>query len=383
MNKPIKIIFDASSMASPNKTGVGHLERLLITELAKKYPEEVNFIGYYYNFLNRKKVELPNLKSVIYKPIILYPGKLTNLLRRCHINLPMELLAKSKGDIGLFLNFLSQPSIFNKPSIPFIHDLSYIYYPAFAADKNRRDLEHFIPKTLKRAKAVLTNSDLTKKTIIKEFSYPTNQILVTHIPPEPIDKKAASRLTVVKNKFNISKPYILFIGTLEPRKNLTKLLDAYKLSSYLQQNYSLVIAGGTDWKYGETVEKIKELQGNGLDVIQTGYVDLDERNTLYAGASLFVMPSHFEGFGIPILEAFSYGVPVCLSDIPIFHEVASDAAVYFDKDKPASIAETLESVLKNKLKMQQLIIKGKKQLRNYSWDKVTTDVFDLLQKITK
>jgi glycosyltransferase involved in cell wall biosynthesis len=296
--------------------------------------------------------------------------------------LPLELLAKSKGDVGLFLNFLSQPSVFNRPTIPFIHDLAHLYYPDFASDKNRRDLERFIPKTLKRAAAVLTNSEFTKQTIVKEFEYPADKILVTTIPPAPKDIEAKSRATATKKKFGITKPYILFIGTLEPRKNLINLLAAYQQSGYLTQNYALVIAGGTDWKFTETINKIQQLQKAGLDVIQTGYVSHDERNALYAGASLFVMPPHFEGFGMQILEAFSYGVPTCVSDIPVFREAAGDAAAYFNQNEPESIAQVMESVLKDNLKSQQLITKGRKRLRNFSWDKTSKDVYELIERLT-
>jgi glycosyltransferase involved in cell wall biosynthesis len=378
MNKPIKIIFDANPIASSNKTGVGYLGYMLITHLAKNYPKELSLTGYYYNFLKQKKPDLPQAPNIRYKPIVFYPGKLTNLLRRVGVELPFEFLAKSGGDMGLFLNFLSQPSLFRKPTMPFIHDLSYIYYPEFTADKNRKDLERFIPKTLKRAGAILVDSEYTKYTIVKEFNFPAEKVLATTIPPEAPDKNAKNRLPAVKNKYSITKPYILFVGTLEPRKNLVNLLNAFGLSDYLNRNYALVIAGGTDWKYAEIINKIKKLQKNGLDIIQTGYLPIEERNALYTGANLFVLPSHLEGFGMPILEAFSYEVPVCISDIPVFHEVAGDAAVYFNKDEPASMASAMESVLQNKLKGRQLIVKSKKQLQQYSWEKTSKSVYGFI-----
>jgi glycosyltransferase involved in cell wall biosynthesis len=378
MHKPIKIIFDANPIALSNKTGVGYLGYMLITHLAKDYPNELSLTGYYYNFLKQKRPDLPQAPNIHYKPIIFYPGKLTNLLRRVGVELPFEFLAKSGGDMGLFLNFLSQPSLLGKPTMPFIHDLSYIYYPAFTANKNRQDLERFIPKTLKRARAIFVDSEYTKYTIVKEFNFPAEKILATTIPPEAPDKNAKNRLPAAKNKYSITKPYILFVGTLEPRKNLVNLLNAFSLSDYLSRNYALVIAGGTDWKYAEIINKIKKLQKNGLDIIQTGYLQIEERDALYAGASLFVLPSHLEGFGMPILEAFSYGVPVCISDIPVFHEVAGDAGVYFNKDKLNSIAKAMESVLQSKLKSQRLIVKGKKQLRKYSWEKTSKNVYDFI-----
>jgi glycosyltransferase involved in cell wall biosynthesis len=383
MNKPLKVVFDANPLALPNKTGIGHLERMLITNLAKNFPTEISLSGYYYNFLNRSQPILPKASNIIYKPIVCYPGKVTNLLRRLGLSLPFELLAKTRGDAGLFLNFLSQPSLFNKPTITFIPDLSYLYYPDFAANRNRRDLERFIPKTIKRAQAILTDSEFTKYTIIKEFDYPADKILTIAIPPETPDDQAKKHAKATKKKFAITKPYILFVGTLEPRKNLINLLEAYEQSKDINQHYALVVAGGTDWKYDKIIAKIKALQNSGLDVVQTGYVRLRERNALYAGASLFVMPSHFEGFGMPILEAMSYGVPVCASDISVFHEVAGSAILYFDKDNPMSIATVIKSVLYDRLKSRQLIDRGNEWLKRFSWKQISKDVYALLLASTK
>jgi glycosyltransferase involved in cell wall biosynthesis len=204
--------------------------------------------------------------------------------------------------------------------------------------------------------------------------------LVTHIPPEKPKKFSNKEIGRVLNKYKIVKPFVLFVGTLEPRKNLEKLLEAYENSEYLKSDFVLVIAGGIDWKFESTVHKINELKDRGLNIIQTGYISINERDMLYSKASLLVFPSHYEGFGMPILEAFSYNLPVCLSDIEIFHEVAGDAALYLDEDNPESIADCLESVLKDSSLVKVLTAKGSKRLLLSSWDKIAEDVYGLLTK---
>jgi glycosyltransferase involved in cell wall biosynthesis len=380
MKNKLRIVFDANPIASPHKAGVGMYSLRLINSLAKKYPDELKLVGYYYDFLARNKADLPKEPNLSYRPIRLCPGKLVNALRRIGLEVPFELLAKVRGDVGLFPNFLSQPSLFRKPTIPIIHDLSFIDLPQYVSDRNRKDLTRSLPKTLSRAKHVITVSEVSKKVISKTFNYPLDQILVTHIPPEKPKKFSNKEIGRVLNKYKIVKPFVLFVGTLEPRKNLEKLLEAYENSEYLKSDFVLVIAGGIDWKFESTVHKINELKDRGLNIIQTGYISINERDMLYSKASLLVFPSHYEGFGMPILEAFSYNLPVCLSDIEIFHEVAGDAALYFDEDNPESIADCLESVLKDSSLVKVLTAKGSKRLLLSSWDKIAEDVYGLLTK---
>ncbi|HOR23074.1 glycosyltransferase family 4 protein [Candidatus Saccharibacteria bacterium] len=377
MKSKIKVVFDANPLAVPNKTGVGMYTHGLIKNLAKNYPSKIELVGYYYNFLRRKKPVLPAQANIRYKPIYCYPGALVNFARRLGIKMPVEVLARMKADVCLFPNFLTQPSLFNTPSVPVVHDLSFIDLPEFAADKNRKDLIRFLPKILLKSAKVITVSEVSKNTIVDKFKCPASKVLVTHIPPEPPTKFTKKEVARILAKLKVSKPYILFIGTLEPRKNLINLLKAYEESSVLNSQYSLVIAGGTDWKFEEIMSKIRELKNKNLNIVHTGYLKIKERNALYSQAEVFVLPSHYEGFGMPILEAMSYKVPVCLSNIPVFHEVAGDAAIYFDKDSPKDIALKIHNCIFEEAR-RDLVEKGQNQLKKYNWKDVSAAVYKSL-----
>lgn len=374
----MKILFDASPIANGNKTGVGMYTQRLILALAAK-DKNIELVGYYYNFLGRKKPDLPTAPNIAYKPIKFYPGQLVNLLRRFGVNIPVEILAKTRGSTALYPNFIAQPSLYKIPSYTVLHDLSFITHPSFASDKNRKDLERFVPNALKTCSGILTVSEVSKQTIMQTYGYPAENILVTPIAPEhklEIAKAKGSRLT---KKLGIKKPYILFLGTLEPRKNLISLLKAYEVTPELHSNYELVLAGGMDWKFEEVKQKIDAMRAAGLGVIHCGYVSMDERAALYQDAEVFVLPSHEEGFGMPILEAMQYETPVAVSDIPVFHEVAGNAALYFDQTDANDIAEKLVLILTDKKLQAKLLHESKLALKKYSWPKVAESVLDFIK----
>lgn len=371
-----KIIFDANPLVT-NKTGVGMYTERLITALSKS--EDVEMVGYYYNFFEKKHPILPKAKDITYRQIKFIPGRVINALRRIGIDVPVELLARAKADIALYPNFVAQPSLFGTKSFAVLHDLSFITHPQYASERNRRDLERFVPKTLKRCSGIITVSEASKKTIIKTYKYPANKILVTPIPPEAKYEISESESKKIVEKFDISKPYVLFLGTLEPRKNLIGLLEAYESSTELHQKYSLVLAGGMDWKFETIKQKIEAMQQTGLSVVHCGYVSLAERAALYQEASVFTLPSHEEGFGMPILEAMQYKVPVAVSDISVFHEVAGNAALYFDQTNKDSIAATLLKLLTDKKLQLKLQDNSNVIIEKNNWNDIAKSVLSFME----
>jgi glycosyltransferase involved in cell wall biosynthesis len=149
----------------------------------------------------------------------------------------------------------------------------------------------------------------------------------------------------------------------------------------LKNQYGLVLAGGMGWDTEGPMAEIKLLQDSGEKIVVTGYVDEDTRAYLYQNATLLAIPSHYEGFGMPLLEAMSYGVPVAASDIPVFHEVAGEAAVYFNKDDPASIASSLNSLISDESLRNQQIERSTGQLKKFDWDKIAGEVMQNFKRI--
>ncbi len=381
MKKPIKIAFDASPLLV-NKTGVAYYIERLITQLAERYPEDIELVGFYYNFLGRRNTgHFPHAKNIRYRPVRFIPSKVIYQLRRFGIEIPLELLTKERADFVLFGNFLGYPSLYKTPAAPVVHDLTYIDIPEYVAVKNRNDLTRFIPQQIKRSKFVITVSEFSKKKIEQQYHMGHDEVLVTPIPPEKPQLLPKSEIDKQLETLGITKPFMLFLSTIEPRKNLVSLIDAYaQLPSALRKQYSLVVAGRTGWNCQAEIDKISQARTEGLDVVHLGYITDEARAALYQSATIYVSPSSYEGFGMPILEAMSYGCPCAISDIAVFHEVAGEAARYFDPTSIPSICKVLSSILENDKLQKELHASAKKQVAKFNWDEVADSVFEKIAR---
>ncbi len=376
MNKKhMKILFDAGPLVNGNRTGVGRATEGLVLALANTYPD-TELVGHYFDFLRRKKPHnLPTAPNIRYRTTTFVPGKVFNMLRRLGLWVPFELLVKERGDFHLFPSFVGWPSLFKTPSAPFVHDITYIDYPQYVSDVARLDLQTLVPRTIQRSSFIITNSESSKKGILREYPTTKQPIIVEHLPTVGTVSISKKEAAAYLQKLGVTGKYLLFFGTLEPRKNLIGLIGAYRrLKPSIREQYALVIAGGKGWKDDEILRSLNQLKRSGAVVIQTGYVSDEERAALYIGAAVYVMPSHYEGFGMQLLEGMTYGVPMLVSDIPVLREVAKDAAAYCGTD-PLSIANGLESLLSNPDRRKMLTHAGKTRLQSFSWARVAHDVY--------
>lgn len=375
--KKIKVLFDANPLVNGSKSGVGYYTHALISALAKNYPDDIQLVGHYFSFLGRKdNASLPEAKNITYVKSRLVPGKVISVCRILGFQPPLELFFKRRGDVAIFTNFVCLPSLLRTPRITVVHDLCYIDIPQYVSEKNRNFLKKFVPRALKMSSRIITISNFTKETIQKNYGTADSKFLITPIPP--MEKLSSNNYDL--SSIGVRGKFILFVSTLEPRKNVINLVKAYeKLPRKLREEYGLVLAGGTGWYMEETISYIQALQAKGLKIITPGYISDECRAALYENASLFVMPSHYEGFGMPILEAMSYDIPTAVSDIGVFHEVAGNAAVYFDKDNTESIALTIEDILSNNDKRDLLVSRGAKRVAMFDWEDVAKNVFEKLK----
>jgi glycosyltransferase involved in cell wall biosynthesis len=378
MNQPkLKVLFDAGPLVNGQKSGVGYYSYQLIEALAANYPDELELVGHYFNFLSRKSPELPQAANIRYKQSHLLPGKVLALLRRVGLQLPFDLLIRSRGDVALFTNFVSLPTILPTKKVIAIHDLCFADHPEYLQVANRSFLKRFVPASIKKAALIITISKFTQQAIQKHYHVADDRFLITPIAPVKPAKSVRRPAGLA-----VPKKYILFVSTLEPRKNYISLARAYSLlPSELKAEYGLVLAGGYGWQTAEPLAEINLLKEAGDNIIVTGYISDSARAYLYQNAALLVMPSHYEGFGMPILEAMSYGVPTAISDIQVFHEVAGSAAAYFNQDDIDDIAACLMQVLKNPQRQKELITRGRAHLKNYDWQKVAAEVMERLRSL--
>ena len=376
--KKLNIVFDANPLIH-TKSGVGYFTHGIIEAIAEAGRDTIHLTGFYSNFLGRKQIaDLPERPNISYKELRYFPTKIVNGLRRFGIQLPLDVFVPQKADIAFFPNFITVPTIRKTLRTVVVHDLSFVDCPEYVAARNGSFLRKWVPRYVKGADVVFTISEFTKQRIMDEYGVPKEKIYVLPIPPAP---HAVADESILK-KFDLERGYLLFVGNIEPRKNIIGLLGAYEtFPTELAAAFPLVLVGGKGWNDQEIMDRLESIKQKGLPVIQTGYVTDEEKAALFKHATVFVQPSHYEGFGMPILEAMSYGRPVACSDIPVFHEVAGDAAVFFDQTNPDDMATVIAALLRDKNKQKLLSTASRKRVDGFmSWHDVAEDFLRIIQK---
>jgi glycosyltransferase involved in cell wall biosynthesis len=254
-----------------------------------------------------------------------------------------------------------------------IHDMIPLLWPQWVTYKHRLVVTAAYRRLGHQADRIITPSETTKADVVNRLQIDPQRIAVI---PWGCDERFQpegdpEHFAAVRHRYGLPAQYLLFVGTLEPRKNLTRLLQAYARlrAEGCGKHVQLVVAGRTGWLYTDIFDAVKTL-GLNEEVVFTGFVDDADLPALYRGACLFVFPSLYEGFGLPILEAMASGVPVVTSTTASMPEVAGDAAVLVDPQDPEAIAAGMARVLAEDRLRQAMIQKGLARARRFTWDSV-------------
>lgn len=287
------------------------------------------------------------------------------------IPIPYSLFFHRNNDITMFFNYIIPPGVKGK-KVTIIHDMAYKSCPETVRKKTKGMLNLALKKSCKRADKIITVSEFSKQEIIHYLHIEENKIVVM---PNGVDfnryhpNYSADEISCVLAKYKISTKYFLYLGTLEPRKNITKLIEAYaKLKEEISPIPKLVLAGGKGWMYDSIFETVNRLKLED-DVIFTGYVMEKEVPVLMKGAEAFLFPSIYEGFGMPPLEAMACGTPVLVSNVSSLPEVVGDAGVYVDPDSIQSIKEGMALFLSNEKLKKELSAKGLERAKLFTWER--------------
>ncbi len=257
------------------------------------------------------------------------------------------------------------------PVVTTIHDLAFEHLPETFTRRGKTQLRLTVRRTARHAAHILTVSEFSRQDIIKTYRLPPDKITVTHngceaqFTPQPASDREAE---TIKQKFGITRDYLLAVGSLQPRKNLIRLLRAYSMlrtqqpSSQLQ----LVIVGRQLWLYREVLREIKQ-QNFAADVIVTGYASDEDLPALYRSAVALVYPSLFEGFGLPPLEAMACGTPVITSNSSSLPEVVGNAALLVNPYKEADLAQAIWKLTNDPMLRAQLRQAGIQQAKQFTW----------------
>ncbi|MBI5698835.1 glycosyltransferase family 4 protein [Candidatus Saganbacteria bacterium] len=273
------------------------------------------------------------------------------------------------------------PYFIYTPSVIVVYDLIFDLFPQFYRGRiNSFYLKLFFPRSLRRARAIIAISESTKHDLMRLYNIPEKKITVIHLAAAKeyriiYDQDALVR---VKRKYSLPENYILFVGTVEPRKNVRGLLRAYlSLPGRIREKHSLVICGQKGWGY-DSLQRWLVDQPTRNGIIFLDYVEEADLPAVYNMAALFVYPSYYEGFGLPILEAMACGVPTITSSVSSIPEVAGEAAILIDPNNIGVLSDKIKSVLENEQVAGNLKDKGLAQAKKYSWGKTVQQTLELI-----
>lgn len=263
-----------------------------------------------------------------------------------------------------------------------IHDISYIHLPQQMGTLGRLRVEQLFPATARRSDVIITCSQATKDDIIEHFKIPEEKIVITPYGVSPVFRRIEDRQTVDATLagLGLESGYILYVGTLQPRKNIVRLLRAFDLlkqSEHIPEK--LVITGKRAWLYQDILDTHASLDSR-EDVIFTGHVADQDLPYVFNGAKLFVYPSLIEGFGLPPLEAMACGTAVAVSKAPAIPEVVGDAGVYFDPYSVESIATAIHDLLVNDSLRHELEGAGMRRATQFDWSDTAQRTLEVYQR---
>lgn len=366
-----KLLIEASPLEQDNPSGVNYFTEWLAKALETKRDKDFE-VGYFYlNFLGKKSLKNPlsqkASKENRFQQLSLIPQKVYAKLVYARIAPPLPV---RKSDWVLFPNFYLWPTLRRVKKAVIIHDVAYLVYPEYVEEKNRRFLEKVATRSIHKADLIISNSQFTTDEIISKTGVSQDKIVTLSIPvdQEQFDKKHDKGREYLTRRYGIKKPYIMSLGTLEPRKNLETIILAYcELPQEVRNTYSLVLAGKWGWKVDSLRRLIDEKRSAGFDIITTGHVDSDDRATLYHNTSYYVISSYYEGFGMPLLEALYCSIPTVAVDIPVLREVGGDGCLWATRDYK-DVADKLLELIDNPDKSKETARRGRKRASTFSWD---------------
>ena len=350
------ISVDLRAALDSNPSGVGTFSKNIISTLIGRRNFDYRF------FASGSNIKLPIELSTLNIPrdFIHWPNKLVNAgLKFNCLNLDKY---SPKTDLWFLpnLNFVST----SKPIVSTYHDLSFVHCPEFFSPKQRLWHDLVNPQNLaQKSAALIAVSDCTKTDLINTWNIPAKRIFVINpIISDVYQPQTTETLARIKNKYHLNKNFILYLGNLEPRKNILGLIAAFDLLPH--DDLDLVLAGTLGYQSQKILAAIKSSpKSNQIKLL--GYIDTNDKPSLYAAADIFVYPSFFEGFGLPPLEAVACGTPVIASTTSALLETSGGFAYGIDPYEITNIKTAIENVLSSEKLRQQIISDGQKIVARY------------------
>ena len=370
MTRSLTIGIDASRTITGQRTGTEAYATFLLQALIPLAVSQNHQIRLYFN--QPPPADLFPQSSQVEHVVIPLPRLWT------HLRLAAE-LHRRPPDVFFTPTHVIPFSYFG-PSVATVHDLGYHHFPEAHPWRQLAYLRWSTRHNGRRARRVVADSQATKQDLIQLDGIPPNKIDVIYPGVDPALQPVTDEgvLTAVLHKHHITRPYLLFLSTLQPRKNLVRLIQAYAASNLPHQ---LVLAGKPGW----LSEPILAVIGNQSAVIRerivmTGFVDEADKAALLSGATAVLYPSLYEGFGFPVLEAQACGTAVLTATTSSLPEVAGDAALLVDPLNTAAINQGMQRLVQDEAYRQELVLRGFENVKRFSWEETAVQLLQTLEK---
>lgn len=370
----MKINFDIQA-AIGQQAGVGRYARELVRALARQGPDDLDLQVFYFDF-KRKGLSFDVAPAAV-RSVQWVPGRVVQKAWKTVHFPPYDWFA-GRADLYHFPNFV-RPPLTGGRSVVTIHDVSFLRMPETTEEKNLRYLTAEVGRTVRTADAIITDSAFSRREILELLKADPDRVHAVHLGLDahaPHTSKA--QIADVKQRHRLDKPYLLFVGTIEPRKNISFLVEVFeRLTSF---DGELVIAGMAGWKC-ENIFRRMENSSRAKDIRYLRYVPDGDLPALYAGAEALVYPSRYEGFGFPPLEAMAQGTPVVSSRGGSLPEVLGDAARFVDDFDAEAWAAAVTDILSDTDQRNTLIEKGRDQVKPYTWERTAQETLAVYRRV--
>lgn len=375
--KKLRLLFDGEPVVMDHFSGIGHYTVELLRAIDRQiehYPGlKVDVFVHFRKLEKARKLGFGHIR-LLASPFSL---RISNGLKIRGKQPPLDAVF-GKGTY-VFPNYTSWPLITSK-SVSFVYDLSYEKFPQYASPPLQRFLSTQVWKSVKRSRRIATISKNSRDEIHEFYGVNKDNIGVYYpaVDPKRYSRQDEATIEAALKKYAIDSPYILFVGNIEPRKNLVNLLLAYeKLPATLRASHKLLLVGAKGWQDNEIHTTVERLNQRSQSVVfPASYVTDDDLPAILSGASVFVYPSVYEGFGIPPIEAMACGTPVVCADNSSLPEAVGDAAMLINAGSTNEITNAIEQILTKPKLVANLVKKGYEQAATFSWDRSARQFLD-------
>lgn len=366
MTKKIKLGLDVRTM-SPKGTGIGRVEIEITRKLVELLPADAWEIHLYPGASAEVEPQLAG-KVIVHDEL----RKINSTAKRSAWDIPAA-AARDKMDIFHSLDFMGPCWKSGFKLVQTVHDVIPAVFPSESSWKSLFMCKYMMPFMFMAEDVLMVSSDNTKRDILRLYrGVKEEKIKTVRLAGREEFRAAVSEKEIarVREKYGIKNKYFLFTGTLEPKKNPVRLAEAFDAFSKDYPGYNMVFAGAKGWN----VDRLYEIAKNNPAIIFTGFVPDEDLLPLVKGAFCFTFPSTYEGFGLPVLDAYNAGVPLITSNAASIPEIAGDAALLVDPYEPATITAAMVRAATEPALREELVKKGYAQSEKFTWEKTANEI---------